>query len=242
MARFAPSPPKPPSSTNGAASLGPDARAPDRKAPRLAGRRNLPLVALGVLLIAGCAIGFSSAWLRAGGREQVLVAANNVPAGGVLTSSDLRSAQMSIGTGVAFILAADGNQVVGRAVTSAITTGTLLAPSDVTGTPGPPSGRAVVGLALKPGQYPANIETGDRVLVVINNGGSTSSGPTNSPTSPTTTAPVEATVVEVDQAPANSSESVVVSVQMPQGNGAAVASAASGGDVALVVVSSGNPS
>jgi hypothetical protein len=194
-----------------------------------------------VLLIAGCAIGFSSAWLRAGGREQVLVAANNVPAGGVLTSSDLRSAQMSIGTGVNFISAADGNQVVGRAVTSAITAGTLLVPSDVTGNPGPPSGRAVVGLALKPGQYPANIETGDRVLVVINNGGSTSSGPTNSATSPTTTAPVEATVVGVDQAPANSSESIVVSVQMPQGSGAAVASAASGGDVALVVVSSGSP-
>ena len=242
MARFVPSPLKPPSSTNGAASLGPDAKGAARKAPRPPNRRNLPLVALGVLLIAGCAIGFSSAWLRAGGREQVLVAANNVPAGGVLTSSDLRSAQMSIGTGVAFISAADENQFVGRPVTSAITAGTLLVPSDVTGTPGPPSGRGVVGLALKPGQYPAGIETGDRVLVVINNGGSTSSGPPNSAISPTTTAPVEATVVGVDQAPANSSESIVVSVQMPQGNGAAVASAASGGDAALVVVSSGNPS
>jgi hypothetical protein len=172
----------------------------------------------------------------------VLVVANNVPAGGVLTSSDLRSAQVSVGSGIAFISSAEADQVVGRAVTSAITAGTLLVPSDVTGTPGPPSGRAVVGLALKPGQYPANIETGDRVLVVINTGGSTSSGPTDSATSPTTTAPVEATVVEVDQAPANSSESIVVSVQMPRGNGAAVASAASGGDVALAVVSSGNPS
>jgi hypothetical protein len=148
---------------------------------------------------------------------------------------------MSIGTGVAFVSAAEANQVVGRAVTSAITAGTLLAPSDVTGSPGPPNGRALVGLALKPGQYPANIETGDRVLVVINIGSSTSSGPTNSPTSPTTTALVEATVVQVDQAPANSSESIVVSVQMPQGNGAVVASAASGGNVALVVVSSGSP-
>ena len=212
----------------------------DRKSTTAAQSEKSPLVALGVLLIAGCAIGFSSAWLRAGGREHVLVAANNVPAGGVLTASDLRSAQMSIGTGVAFVSAADANQVVGRPVTSAIAAGTLLVPSDVTGNPGPPSGRAVVGLALKPGQYPTNIETGDRVLVVINNGSSTSS-PTNSATSPTTTAPVEATVVEVDQAPANSSESVVVSVQMPQGNGAAVASAASGGDVALVVVSSGSP-
>ncbi|HEX4220228.1 MAG TPA: SAF domain-containing protein [Acidimicrobiales bacterium] len=201
----------------------------------------MPLVALGVLLVVGCAIGFSSAWLRAGGHQQVLVVANDLSTGQILTSSDLKTVQISGGNGLSVIPASQAAEMVGRPVAQPITSGSLLIPSDLGSSVGPPQGRAMVGLALKPGQYPPGVAAGERVLVVLGGGsGSAASGSTGfSPSSSSNAeAPLAGTVVSVEQAPANSSESIIVSVQLAEGNGAAVASAASAGNVALAVVSS----
>lgn len=225
---------------NGAVSDGASNKAKASTAKRPT-RRNVPLVALGVLLVVGCAIGFSSAWLRAGGRQQVLVVVNNLSTGQILTSSDLKSVQISGGNGLSAIPASQASEMVGRPVAQPVTTGSLLTPSDLGPSTGPPAGRAMVGLALKPGQYPPGVAAGERVLVVMgdgsNTGGSGSSGFSTSSSS-NAEAPLAGTVVSVEQAPANSSESIIVSVQLAEGNGAAVASAASAGNVALAVVSS----
>jgi hypothetical protein len=202
-------------------------------------KRNLPLVGLGVLLVIGCAVGFSSAWLRAGGHQVVLVVAKGLSVGQVLSPSDLRTVQISVANGVASMPASELSQIIGRPVSSTLSTGTLLTESDVAQTVGPPSGRAEVGLALKPGQYPPDVTAGERVLVVINGSNSASStAPT--PFDPTTAdAPIEATVLAVEVAPVNSSESLVVTIQLAEGNGAGVTSAASAGNVALAVIASG---
>jgi hypothetical protein len=200
----------------------------------------VPLIALGVLLVVGCAIGFSSAWLRAGGRQQVLVVSTNLSAGQILTSSDLRSVQLSTGTGLSPIPASEASEIVGHPVALPLSPGSLLTQSDLGPSALPPSGQAVVGLALKPGQYPPGITAGAQVLVVV--GGSTSSGSTSSSGSSPTDAPIEAAVVGVEAAPTDSSDSVVVSVQLAEGNGAAVAAAGSAGNVALAIVSSGRAS
>jgi hypothetical protein len=205
-------------------------------------RRNLPLVGLGILLVVGCAIGFSSAWLRAGGHQRVLVVAQSVSVGQVLTASDLRTAQLSVASGVASMPSLEMPQVIGRPVTTRLEPGTLLTESDVSTPLGPPAGRAVVGLALKPGQYPPGLATGERILVVLSDGSSTagnsSSGSSSSSDSTNQTAPLEATVVGVEAAPASSAEALVVSIQLAEGNGAAVATAASAGNVSLAVISS----
>ena len=223
--------------TNGSASNGAEPETQRGSASRRTARRNVPLIALGVLLVVGCAIGFSSAWLRAGGRQQVLVVATNVSAGQVLTSSDLRSVQLSTGTGLSPIPASEASDVVGHPVSLPLTAGSLLTDADLGPSALPPNGQAVVGLALKPGQYPPGITAGAQVLVVI--GGSASSGSTAPSGSSPADAPIEATVVEVEAAPTDSSDSVVVSVQLAEGNGAAVAAAGSG-NVALVIISSEN--
>jgi SAF domain len=202
-------------------------------------KRNLPLVGLGLLLVVGCAIGFSSAWLRASGHQEVLIVSKGLSAGQVISLSDLRTAQLSVASGVASMPASDISQVIGRPVASAVTPGTLLTESDVAQTTGPPSGRAVVGLALKPGQYPPGLAPGERVLVVFNSGGPTVSGSSATSDPNLANAPTEATVLEVDSAPVNSSESLVVSIQLAEGDGATAASAASEGNVALAIVSSG---
>jgi hypothetical protein len=205
-------------------------------------KRNLPLVGLGVLLVVGCAIGFSSAWLRAGGHQEVLVVTKGLSAGQVISPSDLRTAQLSVASGVASMPSSDLSQVIGRPVSSAVTPGTLLTGSDVSQTIGPPSGRAVVGLALKPGQYPPGLAPGERVLVVFNGSDSTLSGSSATSDTNLANAPTEATVLEVESAPVSSSESLVVSIQLAEGDGATAASAASEGNVALAVISSGTSS
>ena len=230
--------------SNGAVGSGAD---PTRRRVTTPGRvtkRNLPLVGLGVLLVVGCAIGFSSAWLRAGGRQDVLVMTKSLAAGQVLAPSDLGTARISVASGIASVPSAELSQVIGRPVASALMSGTLLTESDVAQSVGPPRGRAVVGLALKPGQYPPDIAAGERVLVVVDGADSTTSGSSapsgSSATSGSTAAdtPVEATVIGVEPSVANS-ESLVVTVQLAEGNGTSVASAASGGNVALAIISSG---
>ena len=159
-------------------------------------------------------------------------------AGQILSPSDLRTAKISIAGGIASVPSSEFSQVIGRPVASTLPSGALLTESDVAPSPGPPGGRAVVGLALKPGQYSPDVATGERVLVVLNGNDSGSSASTTTSASTTADAPVEATVTGVEPA-VSSSGSLVVSIQLAEGNGAAVASAASAGNVALVIISSG---
>jgi SAF domain len=230
-----------PLGTAGQASNGSNAGAghggPSTPSGRPVTRRNVPLIALGVLLVVGCALGFSTALLRAGGRQQVLVVTTNLSAGQILTSSDLRTAQLSTSSGLSPIPASDMADVVGRPVALPLAPGTLLTDTDLGPAALPPSGQAVVGLALKAGQYPPDITAGAAVLVVIN--GSNSSGASTSSSSSPADAPIPATVIGINAPPPDSSDSAVVSVQLAEGNGAAVASAASAGNVALVMVSAG---
>jgi hypothetical protein len=219
--------------TNGAAF----ANAPSRKDGSTT-KRNLPLVGLGVLLVVGCAVGFSSALLRAGGRQEVLVVARNVSAGHIISSSDVRTAQLSLAGSIASIPASEAAQIIGHPASAALASGTLLTESDVAPTLGPPKGHAVVGLALKPGQYPVGLAPGERVLVVVNAGVSTSTDSSTTSDSSSVIAPMEGTVLEVESDPVDSSGSFVVSIQLDEGNGAIVASAASAGNVALAILSS----
>jgi hypothetical protein len=159
--------------------------------------------------------------------------------GQILSPSDLRTAQLSVASGVASMPASELSEVIGRPVSSTLTSGTLLTQSDVAQAIGPPSGRAVVGLALKPGQYPPEVASGERVLVVISGDESASPGSSATSNPATANAPIEATVIGIETAPANSSETLIVSIQLAEGYGAAVTSAASAGNVALAVISSG---
>jgi SAF domain len=217
------------------------ANAKSRK-PGWTTRRNAPLVGLGVLLIFGCAIGFSSALLRAGGRQEVLVAARTLTVGHVISSSDLRTAQMSLAGGISSVPASEVSQIIGHPASAAVASGSLLTESDVAPSLGPPRGHAVVGLALKPGQFPVGLVPGDRVLVVVGSGISTTSGSSDPSDPSSAVAPMEGTVLEVESAAIDSSGSLVASVQLDEGNGAVVATAASAGNVALAILPSGRSS
>ncbi len=212
-----------------------DARAGERRATRVPARprrRSLPWLLLGVLLVAGCALAFAMASVRLSGRQPVLELVRSVPAGHVLQSGDLQVVNVATDSNLGLMPAASEPSVLGRPVALPLAGGTLLTAAELGTGRVPPSGSAVVGVALKVGQYPPELSPGDRVLVVT----AASSG-TGAASSAGTQPTLDATVVGIQAAPADSSVATVVSLQVSEADAASVAAAGSGGDVSLVLVS-----
>src|ERR1700691_5485385 len=88
--------------------------------------RQLPLVVIGVLLVLGCALAFTDASLHLGSREQILVVAQPVSAGQVLTAGDFRPARVSTGSGLDVVLVGEESSVIGRRAAVPLVAGSLL--------------------------------------------------------------------------------------------------------------------
>jgi Flp pilus assembly protein CpaB len=200
--------------------------------------RQLPLVVVGVLLVFGFALAFVDASLHLGSREEVLVVAQPVAAGQVLTSSDLRTARMSTGSGLDVVLSGDEASVIGRRVAVPLVAGSLLTAGEVGSTPPVGSGSDVVAVGLKAGAYPPELAPGDRVQVIPVTSGSSSSG--GSPGSVTSGSPVAATVLSVAAAPADSDTPTVFSLQVSTSDADEVAALAAAGQASLVEVGAGS--
>jgi len=71
---------------------------------------------VGVLLVLGCALAFTDASLHLGNREEVLVVAQPLAAGQMLTTGDLQAVRVSTGSGLQAIPVAAESSVVGRNV------------------------------------------------------------------------------------------------------------------------------
>ena len=199
--------------------------------------RQLPLVIVGALLVLGCALAFVDASLHLGSREEVLVVAQPVAAGQVLTSGDLGAARMSTGSGLDVVLSADEATVVGRRVAVPLVAGSLLTSSEVGSAPEVGSGFDVVAVGLKAGAYPPELAPGDRVQVVPVT--SSSSGGTGA-ASVTSGSPVAATVLSIEPAPSDSDTPSVFSLQVSTSDADEVASLAAAGQASLVEVGAGS--
>jgi hypothetical protein len=199
--------------------------------------RQLPLVIVGVLLVLGCALAFVDASLHLGSREEVLVVAQPVAAGQVLTSGDLRAARVSTGSGLGVVLSGDEATVVGRRAAVPLVAGSLLTSSEVGSAPEVGSGFDVVAVGLKAGAFPPELAPGDRVHVVPVM--SSSSGGTGA-ASVTSGSPVGATVLSVQTAPSDSATPTVFSLQVSTTDADEVASLAATGQASLVEVGAGS--
>lgn len=198
-------------------------------------RRQLPLLAVGVVLVAGCALLFALVANRGPAGTQVLVASRPLPAGHVLSAADLSTASLR-GPGVASIPAAGEAGLLGRPLVMPVAAGALLLPADVGSANGLAAGSAVVALALKPGQYPPMVGAGDRVQI-LNTATAAASGPNGAaaaggPVGQT----VPAIVLAVDPQPEGSAVAVVASVQVAAGQAPAVAAMGAAGTGSLVLL------
>jgi Chaperone for flagella basal body P-ring formation len=192
------------------------------------------MVIVGVLLVVGCALGFTDASLHLGTHEEMLVVAQPVAAGQVLTGADLRVARVSTGGGLDPVLAGAESTVVGRRVAVPLVPGALLIDADVGSAPPVAAGSDVVAVGLKAGSYPPEVAPGDRVEVVpvtsSSDGGSAPSAGT----------PVDATVLSVDAGSSGSDTPTVFSLQVAKSDASEVASLAAAGEASLVELGAGS--
>ena len=191
-----------------------------------------------MLLVLGCALAFTDASVHLGSREEVLVVAQPVSAGQVLTGADLGTARVSTGSGLQVVVAGEEAGVVGRRAAVPLVAGALLTEAEVGSAPPVGSGSDEVAVGLKAGAYPPDLAPGDRVEVVpvVSSTGPAGSGTsaTGSGTAAVSGSPVHATVLGVDTAPAASSGPTVVSLEVASRDAEEVASWAAAGEASLV--------
>jgi hypothetical protein len=213
----------------------PDARR-TLSSPAFGRRRQLPLVAVGVLLVVGCSLVFADASLHLGTREEVLAVAQPVAAGQVLSPADLRAVEVSTGSGLSVVAAGAEGSVLGRRAAVGLLPGSLLTAAEVGSSPAVGAGSDVVALGLKPGAYPPDLAPGDRVEVVPVPG--TSSGGTTGLVS--AGSPVDATVLAVEGAPVGSGAPTVLSLAVAPRDAGEVAALAAAGQASVVEIGAGS--
>ncbi len=208
---------------------------------RLAGarrRRNVSRLVAGVVLVLACTLLVMTLVARAGGRRPVLAVVRAVPAGATITEGDLRTVTVAGGEGVVLVADTDRGAVVGRPAAVPLVSGSLLSAGQVGPAVVPAAGRAVVGVAVKPGQYPPRLTAGDHVNVVIRPAATavaTSSSATSSAAPGDSGAPLSVPGIVLDVDPGgDGGAGAVVTVEVAAGPADLVAVAAGAGQVGFV--------
>lgn len=207
---------------------------PEPPAAGVVRRRQVRWVVAGVLLVIGSALVFATIWARAGSESRVLVLTHSVDAGHVLVSSDLRSANVSTGQGVATVLATSESSVVGRTTAVPLTAGSLLNPDALGAGRALRSGEAMVGLALKPGTFPSSLAPGDHVRIVDTTAATSTSG-TVAPAR-TSSGGATGVVIGIESNGSAADGSAVVSLRVADEDADGVAQLASAEHASLVLV------
>lgn len=147
-----------------------------RNVSRLRGRpRSRPYLVLGLLLPALCAGAFLWISLATDDQRPVLATAREMTVGHVVTAQDLLRVNIAVDPGVLVVDAGQATAMVGKTMSVSLPAGALLTPDAVDAPAVPVAGQAIVSLALKTGQVPAEVRAGARVAVVMVSGGT--SGP-----------------------------------------------------------------
>ncbi len=204
----------------------------DPDAPVRARRRNAPLAVVGVLVVICCALAFAAGWQRAGHRQPVLVLAHSVRGGQVITASDVRVVRVSVDGPVNLVPVSREDSVLGHPAAASLPAGSLLTSAVAGPAASPAAGQALLGVALKPGQYPPDLAPGQSVEVLAAPG--PSSGPQGSPALPAGHA-----VVLTVETQASSGGLTVVELQVTQDAVPQVAAAAAAGELSLATVPAG---
>jgi len=205
-------------------------RVPTGRRPR---RRSAPLAVAGVLVVAGCAAVFAAGWVQAGHRQPVLALARAVSAGQVLTPADLAVVRVSAAGPVTLLPASAESTVLGRPAAAGLPAGSLLTAGEV-GSAAPAAGQEVLGVAVKPGQYPPDLSAGQIVDVL-----STPAASGSSVSSVGGAALPVGTAVVLSVVQAAAAGVTVVELQTSANAVPQVAAAAATGQISLATVAAG---
>jgi SAF domain len=205
-----------------------------RSLPR---RRRPAVLALSIALAgAGMLIG-TTVYAQASHQVPVVVVTAVVPAGAVITSGDLGTADVAVPSGVPVIPAGQLDQVSGQTAAESLQPGMLLASAQLTSARPPGPGQVLVPVPLKPESLPASgLAPGDQVLVIGTPGDQGQPGSSSTATS--LSAPVPA-VVEAISTVTDQDGFDVVDLLVAKQDGEPVAAQASTGEIALIVTKRG---
>lgn len=204
-------------------------------APNVAGRRRVPELAAGVLVIAVFAL--AALWWQASADRstEVLAIRDTVERGHVIDVGDLQIVGVSSADHLAVMTPTEAAAVVGRVARTDLAGGTLVNLEMFSAGSLLEQGQALVGLSLDAGEYPTlRLAAGDVVSVVDTAMIDGAAGPQ---------APVgvvmarRATVIDVEAVGVQGR--LLVTVQLSEGEAARVASAAAAQHVRLIQVAEG---
>jgi Flp pilus assembly protein CpaB len=183
-------------------------------------------IALAVALIVGFAVLGYWFYAQAGGKVSVLVAAQEIPAGHVITAADLTSEPVA--GGITAVAADHLSEVVGHPASVEILPHTPVQLAMVSVGNPLPSGDVLVGVAEAPGQIPSSgLAPGDSVEVMQL---PAKTAPASSVSSPVL---ATATVFDVRANPAVTG-GTLLTLEVPKASSYAVTAASDAGSVALV--------
>ncbi|GGJ52174.1 hypothetical protein [Streptomyces brasiliensis] len=147
-------------------------------APR---ERKPALAALAVLLILVGALGATTLVLRAGDRIEVIKVTKPIEAGESVSDSNVTSVMVAADDSIDYVKWDQLATLKTLKAKSTIYQGTVVVGQMFAGGSSLPAGKASVGVALKEGQYPADIKAGDTVAVYnVDSSGSGSEKTTDS--------------------------------------------------------------
>ena len=203
-----------------------------RTAPRIAPRPWRPrpsLLVVGLVLVLASVVGVGALIHSVSGEHGILVMSQTVPAGEVITASDLQVVNVSQDMGgLSVIDSSEEDAVVGRPAATTLYDRTPLVVAELSPVQ-LPTGDSVMAMSAKLGSYPPSIAAGDEVEVIDVQ---TASASTSSP-APVVTGPVDAAVVAVDDVDG------VISLQLPTDQATTLAAAAASGNLVLLLISGG---
>jgi len=208
-----------------------------RRLHNLPRRRRPAMIALAVAMAGTGVVVSAAVYQRADHQVPVVLVTRAVPAGAVITASDLGSASVSLGSGIAVIPAAQLRQAVGEVAAVTLQPATLLSPSELTSSRPPAPGVELVPAPVRPADLPATgLAPGDHVLVVPTPG--VQGQPGASVGSPSLAGPVAAAIEAATSVP-DSDGFDIVDLLVSDADAVAVASQVSTGQFALVVTRRG---
>ncbi|MEU6555648.1 hypothetical protein ABZ915_36180 [Streptomyces sp. NPDC046915] len=203
--------------------------------------RKPALAALAVLLILLGALGATTLVLRAGDRIEVIKVTKDIQPGESVGTGNTTSVMVADDSSIHYVKWEQLSLLKKLKAKSTIYAGTVVIGDMFAEGDDLPAGKASVGVALKEGQYPADIKPGDTVAVYNVDTSSSSSNKTGGTTSTSSGGLI------VDNARVNtksddsdatiSTGNLSLTLLVDQSDAAAVARAASAGAVAIVHVS-----
>jgi len=218
----------------------PEPTAPGGRRPPTASRERKPLLAgLAVLLIAGGALGAYYVVTQNARRVAAIEITRQLSAGQKIPLSAMQEVQIPANTGVNYVPWSEASQVAQFYAGNAIPAGTLLNGAMVVRASSLTNGKDVLGLALKDGQLPGNLQIGDHIDIY-----DVSDANTQCPGTSGGTLSANAVVLAINTPSANSGSSANadVVVALDPGTAGAVACFASNGIVGIAVLpGSGQP-